>query len=369
MTKKIGFLTTGANQDTYLYIENAAGESLALGTDVGTGTFNVNTLPSPGAFPDEATSNIAIDAAANGDIVFLPNGTGDTYVISGDIDISTGSLRLPSTNASLSAGTIQVSGTPVIHFFGNDNIFLVREAGNATTTSFNNIGMGFQALNDVTGGNRNIAIGLFALDKLTGGDNNIGLGNETGEGALTTGSYNILIGNSAGTNLSFTSSSNICIGNAGDAGSNAIYIGTSGSGQNQHNQCFLAGVYNITPTGGLPTEFVVINADGQLGTTASSALLTYTSVDNASSPYTVLAPDEFISVDASAGVVTILLPNSTTQGRVVVIKDRLGQAGTFNITVSTVGGSVTIDGSTSFVMNTAYQSIDVLFNGLNYEVF
>lgn len=97
--------------------------------------------------------------------------------------------------------------------------------------------------------------------------------------------------------------------------------------------------------------------------------LTYTAVNHAASPYTVLSTDDFIGVNATAGVVSILLPNAPATGRVLIIKDSNGQAATNNITVTTVGGAVTIDGSTSYVMKTNYQSIQVIFNGTSYEVF
>lgn len=95
----------------------------------------------------------------------------------------------------------------------------------------------------------------------------------------------------------------------------------------------------------------------------------YTSVNHAASPYTVLGGDEYIGVDSTAGVVSILLPNAPSTGRVFVIKDSKAQAVANNITITTVGGVVTIDGATSYVMKTNYQSVELIFNGTSYEVF
>jgi hypothetical protein len=64
-----------------------------------------------------------------------------------------------------------------------------------------------------------------------------------------------------------------------------------------------------------------------------------------------------------------LLPNAPSTGRSYVVKDTAGGAATHNITVTTVGGSVNIDGSTSFVMNTNYESVELIFNGTAYEIF
>lgn len=97
--------------------------------------------------------------------------------------------------------------------------------------------------------------------------------------------------------------------------------------------------------------------------------LTVTSVNHAASPYTVLTTDDYLAVDCSAGVVTLKLPNAPTTGRVWHIKDSTGNAATSNITITTVGGVVNIDGATSFVMNTNFESTSVIFTGSQYEVF
>lgn len=104
----------------------------------------------------------------------------------------------------------------------------------------------------------------------------------------------------------------------------------------------------------LPTQNIAIN---------------YTNVTNAMSPYAAISTDYFISVDCSAGPVTINLPNTTTSLREFVIKDRTGFANTNNITVTTVGGIVTIDGSPSYLFTDAYESLEMLFNGTTYETF
>lgn len=85
-------------------------------------------------------------------------------------------------------------------------------------------------------------------------------------------------------------------------------------------------------------------------------------------PYAVLATDYYIRVDTTSSR-TINLPNAPSTNRAYVIKDTTGSAGTNNITVTTPGGVVTIDGSTSYVMNVNYGSAQFLFNGTSYEVF
>src|SRR5439155_21037423 len=80
----------------------------------------------------------------------------------------------------------------------------------------------------------------------------------------TTGIGNIALGNFAGANLT-TGDNNIDVGNVGVAGeSNTIRIGTIGT----QTVTYIAGIMGKTAPMGTP---VFINANGQLGTTPSSA--------------------------------------------------------------------------------------------------
>jgi hypothetical protein len=121
---------------------------------------------------------------------------------------------------------------------------------------------------------------------------------------------------------------------------------------------------NINITAG--TGITVVGTTNTL-TISSNNVTAYTNVNT--SPYVVLSTDDYLSVDCSAGAITIQLPNAATLGRIIDIKDRTGSAATHNITVTTVGGSVNIDGATTFVMNTAYQAISAIGNASTYEVF
>lgn len=104
----------------------------------------------------------------------------------------------------------------------------------------------------------------------------------------------------------------------------------------------------------LPTEVIALN---------------YTNVTTAMSPYTVLATDYFISCDATAGAITLRLPNAPTTKRELIIKDRVGIAATNPINITTVGGVVTIDGATTVTFTDNYESLEMLFNGTSYETF
>src|SRR5438552_4034882 len=109
----------------------------------------------------------------------------------------------------------------------------------------------------------NTAEGTDALFSLTTGNSNTASGYD----ALlnnTTGIGNIALGNFAGANLT-TGDNNIDVGNVGVAGeANTIRIGTIGT----QTATYIAGIMGKTAPMGTP---VFINANGQLGTTPSSA--------------------------------------------------------------------------------------------------
>lgn len=87
------------------------------------------------------------------------------------------------------------------------------------------------------------------------------------------------------------------------------------------------------------------------------------------SPYVVLNSDYYLSCDTTSIPITLEFPNSPAQFQYFVVKDRTGNSFTNNITLTTVGGAVLIDGSTSYVINTNYESVELLFNGTSYEIF
>ncbi len=115
------------------------------------------------------------------------------------------------------------------------------------------------------------------------------------------------------------------------------------------------------------------NASGVAGNTTISATMfsiAYTNVTHAMSPYTVLASDEYISVDCSGGVVTLVFPNSPTFKQTWIVKDRTGNATASNITITTPGATVTFDGSTSYVINSNFASVQILANSTPaYEIY
>lgn len=82
--------------------------------------------------------------------------------------------------------------------------------------------------------------------------------------------------------------------------------------------------------------------------------------------YQVLGTDAIIGVTSTAAPRTITMPLTPTTGQIWTIKDESGGAAANNITVS--GNGRNIDGSSTFIINTNYGSIEVYFNGVNFFV-
>jgi hypothetical protein len=133
------------------------------------------------------------------------------------------------------------------------NVAVGYKALNANTTGEFNVANGYQALYSNTTGDDNTAMGVTALFSNIGNNNMA-----DGAGALfgnTTGNNNTGLGVEAG--LSVATASNVtCIG-AGVAGADVS------------NTTWIGNVYGVTTQSGT-TAPVIVSADGQLGTVASS---------------------------------------------------------------------------------------------------
>jgi len=233
--------------------------------------------------------------------------------VAGNVALSS-NLALPATAAGGTAGVITIGGTR-FHNFGNSSTFVGANAGNFTLipgNTFNNTGIGSDALSGLNSGTGNTAVGTGAQrDNISGmfntalgegsllanqtGDRNAGIG----EGALigTTGSFNIALGARAGDKLT-TGSNNIDIGNVGVAGeSDTIRIG------NTQTRAFLAGVRNVT-TGVADGLAVLIDSSGQLGTTSSSARVKREIIDmgDVSTTLQKLRPVSFFYCNDTVGI-------------------------------------------------------------------
>ncbi len=105
------------------------------------------------------------------------------------------------------------------------------------------------------------------------------------------------------------------------------------------------------------------------GLTTMSGGTKYQRVGSGAGNYVVLSSDYIVGkTGITAGGDSVTLPSAVTagNGRVYVIKDESGTAATNNITVSSASGN--IDGVSTFVMTTNYQSITVHSDGTNWFI-
>ncbi len=81
-------------------------------------------------------------------------------------------------------------------------------------------------------------------------------------------------------------------------------------------------------------------------------------------PYTTVPQDGVILVDSTSARTIVPLASPTT-GQVHRIKDNVGSAAANNITITPSGKN--IDGSASFVIGTNWGSVDIVFNGVQWN--
>jgi hypothetical protein len=192
------------------------------------GAHGVSVTPSNGLFTAALENSLTLGdlspVAANNDAVTLTTGS---------LTLVNGNINLPVTAAA--EGIVYLGAARFLSSFGTSNTFVGNNSGNVTLT-----------------GTNNTACGPTTLP------------------TLTTGSYNISLGNRSGFAYTSSESSNINIANTGTiADANTIRIGTTGSGTDQQNRTFIAGITGVVPSG--TSGVTIINALENLGVTAGGS--------------------------------------------------------------------------------------------------
>tara|TARA_R100000234_G_C4943994_1_gene154205 strand:- start:57 stop:470 length:414 start_codon:yes stop_codon:yes gene_type:complete len=120
----------------------------------------------------------------------------------------------------------------------------------------------------------------------------------------------------------------------------------------------------FTPRGNVRTYVAPVKVDTSVDVDKAKGRVKKEASDTAAST------DHFIGVDTGSQAVTITLPATTsvTVGKIFLVKDEGGNAGTNNITVATTG-DVNIDGSSSIILDSDYASISVYYNGTEWSVY
>lgn len=338
-----------------------------------------------------------------GDITTTATGSTVTFVGSG-----TTAFIANSGTATASVNAITIDGGTGITTSGSGSIVTISATGAVPTTFDADTGSATPSANTIImAGGSNIstsATGATVTYNVSGTTNHaVQVGNSVGSlTSLTVGTNGqVLLGSTAanpsfvtptaGTGLSITTNAStlqyalstpVSVPNGGTgatsftAHSLLLGEGTSavtalGAATNGQLPIGSTGADPVLSTITAGSNITVTNGAGSITIAANTgaASFNYTGVNHAASPYTVLSTDYYISADVTAGVISILLPNAPATGRAFVVKDKVGLAATSNITVTTVGGAVNIDGATTFVMNTAYEAVSLIFNGTSYEVY
>lgn len=76
--------------------------------------------------------------------------------------------------------------------------------------------------------------------------------------------------------------------------------------------------------------------------------------------------DYFLCLDPTANAIQVNLPPSPALGLTFLVKDCTGQAQTHNITIVPTGAN--IDGIPNFIINLAFQSVAVTYNGVQWSI-
>lgn len=350
-----GTLTTAGVQNVAVGFQalnavTSGASNTAIGYKAGTAT---NALTSGGA-------NTLIGTNAHTGAV----GTSNATAVGFGTCAGTGSTMVGiNAGASSTGGSCTGIGELALqNVTGPGNTSCGDSSGKFVSSGINNTFVGFQSGMGITGsklttsGNTCVGKDSGLLLQGSGGATNSMLGISSGA-AVTTGSSNTIIGASVASATLATGASNIYIGcsSAIDATSgstsNELKIGNSSTP-----------VISATGINGVPVTTLG-------GANTLSGITTYSSgqvvkvTDVTTTPYTVLSSDYYLAIK-KASTVAVNLPTTPVNGTQYMIADASGAAGSNAITINR-GGSDTIMGATTYVLNSPYQSIILTYDTAN----
>jgi hypothetical protein len=257
------------------------------GTNVGIGTATPTSTLTVAGSVSGTSVNASTAYQLKGNNILSAPGTQNLFLGQQAGQHNTGSLNTFSGNQ---AGSSNTTGSENA-FFGNQagqfnvsgrsNTFLGPGAGRNNTSGNDNTFLGARGGLSNTIGNNNVFMGFVAGYNNTTGSQNVFLGNGAGL-ANTTGQNNTLVGWASGSsNASGTDNTYVGYTSGQHAtGSNNIYLGEISSTLSESNTirigttqtaAYMNGIYGNQLSGGLP---VVVNSNGQLGTTTQGSSVT-----------------------------------------------------------------------------------------------
>lgn len=354
--------------DSIVFNQFLGGGATTFPADSGTANVNVNTLNVFGG------SNIATSGAGSTLTVALVNSPS----VSGSVTAATG--------LTATTGGITATGTSNINISGASNTNIGTGSNSGTVT----VGNTSSGVISIACGTAGLALGTTANAHTTTMGSTTGASStiiQSGSGALnltsTNGSMTIASGTGALALSNDAAATTVTV--ATGAGAKTLTLGSTNTTSTTNIQAGSGGIKipaftegslitsstgvisTVTGTAGFVLTANTAGTAPSFQILPSQSVLAYTPVS--SSPYVVLTADQFIAVDSTGGARTVQLPNTPTTGKSFIIKDAAGTAQTNNITVTTVGGIVLIDGATTMVMNTQFSSINVVFSGTEYNVY
>lgn len=277
-------LGTGALQSVTTGTGNVALGKDALG-DNSTGNNNTAIGEEAMKFMQADSDNIAIGRRALSDFATLRGGSEGAIAIGNfalarrnfgadNIAIGRNAMFDNSENSVSGGDNVALGAGSLLHLStGAENTAIgvnalngAKSTSRGLTASFN-VAVGGMALYGLRNGDNNTAVGYNALAEIFSGYRNTAAGTDA-LASTTTGFRNVAVGNKAGLNVT-TGSDNIILG-AFNAGQPAE-IGTIRIGDKAYQKkAYIAGVSGVK-TGLATAKTVFIDANGQLGTTKSSA--------------------------------------------------------------------------------------------------
>ena len=249
-------LSTGTNNTAVganaLTANDAGGYNTAVGAGAlannTTGNFNM-AIGTEALNQNNASFNLAI-----GFRVAFQNTTGRHLTGIGAAAMRNNTIG--EFNTAIGADALRENGTTPFNVAVGDGALQLFTTGQGANTAVGSI-----SLNALTTGEENVGVGRRAIEFLTSGSNNVAVGWRSGDG-LTTGSGNTFIGNQAGANEGPDVDNVVCLGTRGD---------TQPAGQTTPNRTYIGHIHGVSLGGPAPYLPVLVDADGQLGTVASSA--------------------------------------------------------------------------------------------------